>query len=439
MDRRLALAFAVLGGVLVIGAALPVAASPAPLPACPPCDSGFERSATSHGLDTEVQHSSATVQVHQDGSARWTVRVIPTNETVLERLAANDSLATSVAGDSFGTRYGGGIDHELIDARVADGAFIIEYRTLNVVESGPFGTSVLTYFRDSPGAYIYTGLGADELTVVAPEGMTVARGFGEVSESRMQATRLSDARDGPFVVFAPEGSPVPGLLGTLAVASALAGVIVRNLLMFVAVPASILVGGVAAIRRVVDAGTDRDPTVLGSAVAGGGAVLLAGTVLSEEIATLGLSGNAVIGGLIGAAALAVGTAVAASPARRQLTPRRLVVTGIALGALAVAATLTLPGGSGLHQSLSLAVALVPAVVGLGWADAAEPGDSRSKGYFAGIAVLIVGALLASAPVTALGGSLFVLLPALLSIAAVAFVVAAVPLYSLGAAGANTRS
>ena len=187
--------------LVLLGLVGPVTASPAPVSACPPCGSGFHRSASNHGLYTEVRHSEATVVTHTNGSATWTVRVVPTNESALNSLAENESLARAVAADSFGIRYGSGIEHDLLSADVDDGAFVVRYRTHDVVHQGPLGTQVLTYFRDSPGAYVYTGLGADELTVVAPDGMTVVRGFGEVTDSRMTATELPDVRDGPFVVL----------------------------------------------------------------------------------------------------------------------------------------------------------------------------------------------------------------------------------------------
>jgi len=82
---------------------------------------------------------------------------------------------------------------------------------------------------------------------------------------------MTEVRDGPFVVFTPERNAAPGLFATLSVVSALGGVIARNLLLFVAVPGTVLVGGLAAIRRLVDPTVPRNPTRLGGGivVAGG--------------------------------------------------------------------------------------------------------------------------------------------------------------------------
>ena len=101
-------------------------------------------------MDTDVHHSEATVRVHENGSATWTTRVVPTNESVRNRLAEDEPPTNAVATDSVGVRYGPRIELELRSVNVTDGAFVIRYRTLDVVQSGPFGTGFLRYFRDSP-------------------------------------------------------------------------------------------------------------------------------------------------------------------------------------------------------------------------------------------------------------------------------------------------
>lgn len=425
---------------LVLGTTGAAVASPAPVAGCPPCGDGFVYGAQGHDLDTEVQHSEATVRVHENSSATWTVQVVPTNESVLDRLAENRSLARAVAADSYGTRYGGDIEHELVGVNVDDDAFVMRYRTHNVVRDGPFGTRTLTYFRDSPGAYVYTDLGADELTVVAPQGMTVARGFGTVTGDRMTATELPGVRDGPFVVFVPEGSPAPGLMGTLAIASSLWDVVVRNLAFFVALPGGALVGGFAAIRRFFDSERSWDPARLGGIVAAGGTVLLVGALFQEGDALPAVTGNLLLGGFVGTVLVALGGSVAVPRIRRHLTGLRIVGAGVALGVVALIVTGTPVGTSGFHGSLSLMAAFLPIAVGMGWIDATDLTAARSLStrVFVGFAVAVAGALVASAPLTALGGSLFLLVPILLTVAAVAVVVGAIPLYLLGAAGANAE-
>lgn len=424
--------------LLVLGLAPSVIPSSAPVSGCPPCGYGFTWSAENHGLDTEVQHSEATVRIHENGSASWTARVVPMNESVLNRLDENRSLARAVAADSFNYGKRGGIEHELISADVTDGAFVIRYRTLGVVSEGPFGTQVLTYFRDPPGGYVYVNLGADELTIVAPPRMTVARGFGNVTGDRMTATELPGVRDGPFVVFASEGSAIPGLLGALAVIDALWGVIVRNVLLFVAVPGGVLVGGFAGIRRFLNPKKTWDPIRLGSLVAGSGAVLLVGTVVAEGDVLSAVTGNLLLGSFGGAILVALGASVAVSTVRRYLTGLRLAGIGVAIGIGVLAVTDGLLGMSAFHRSLSLAAGLLPVAVALGWIDARDTTrtNSHANRLFIGLSVAIVGLLATFAPLTALGGTLFLLVPMLLTVVTVAVVIVAIPLYLLGAAGAN---
>lgn len=425
----------------VLGLAGLAVASPAPVSACLPCDDGFVSSAANHGLDTEVSRGEALVQAHENGSATWTVTVVPTNETVLAPLAGNRTLARAVAADSFGTRYGAGIQHELIGATVVDDAFVIRYRTPGVVRETALGTRTLTYFRDSPGAYVYTGLGADELTVVAPTGMTVARGFGDVDGRRMAATGWPDVRDGPFVVFAADDAPTPGLLGVLAVAGELSGVIARNIAFFVALPGGLLVGGLAVIRRIVDATRAWDSTRLGGLVTLGGVLVLLAAVVSEGAALPAVTGNLLVGMFAGGVLLVLGVAVTLPVARRHVTGLRLVGIGIAAAVVAVTVSDGFVGSGGVHRSLSLALALLPVAVALGWLDALDTPLDRTYAYwlFLGTAVAVFGVLTMSAPLTALGGSLFLLVPILLTVASVGVVVAAVPLYLLGAAGAHAES
>jgi hypothetical protein len=431
-------AYAAVAIVLILGVVGPALASPAPISACPPCDRGFARSAATHGLETDVRAGSATVRIHRNGSATWTARAVPTNETVLARLADNRSLARRVAKDSFGTRYGNGIDHELLATSVTDDAFVVRYRTHDVVQSGPFGSYVLTYFRDEPGAYVYTGLGADEMTVVAPGGTTVARGFGTVTDGRLTATELPDVPNGPFVVVAPADSPAPGLVGTLAVASLLSGVIARNVVLFVALPGSVLVGGLAGIRRVFGGDATPKPVRFGAITAAGGLLLLAATVVGDGVGLSALSRN-LTGSVGGGVLLALGASVAIPDVRRHLTGPRLVGAALALGVGIAFLTEQAAGAGDLHQSLALLAALLPGAVGLGWHDAQAGADgTRSRRLFVALVVAVAGVLVVAAPLTSLGGSLFVLVPLLLTGGTLLLVAVAVPLYLLGAAGATAE-
>ncbi|MEF8859115.1 MAG: hypothetical protein V5A38_09350, partial [Halolamina sp.] len=120
--------------------------------------------------------------------------------------------------------------------------------------------------------------------------------------------------------------------------------------------------------------------------------------------------------------------------------RRLLAAGLVVAMLGVFAQGFVRGGT-IYRSLSLGLVLLPAAVALGWADgsAAADGGTAPKRLFGVLAVAIVGLLLATAPLTALGGTLFLVVPILLTAVSVGVVVAAVPLYLLGVAGGAAES
>lgn len=425
-----------------LGAAGVAFASPSPVTACPPCEHSFEAAAANHGVETEIEHSEAVVRVHRNGSATWTVRNRLANATAAERLQGNATLARAVAADSFGVRYGDGIDHELLDTQADGETFEMRYRTADVAKAGVGGATVLTYFRDVPGAYIYTELGADRLTIVAPRGTTVAHGFGERSDEgrRTTATSLPGDRDGPFVVFAPADHPAPGALGMLAVAGELWGVVVRNLALFVGVPGAVFAGGILAVHRFVgpprEAGSLRRTAGLVIAV---GFLIVVAVLWIERPWEYHTSTQGWFTLAFGAA-LVCGGALATSRLRDAVTYGRLLEGAVLSGGAVAVGTEVLStdgGGFGLRLALAAPVLLF-STVALGYA--AETGDRRrTRWAFALVAGGAVASLAATAPVTELGGALFLLVPVLLTILAAGCVVIVTPLYRLGGALAAAES
>lgn len=423
-----------------LGAAGVALASPSPIAACPPCDRSFEGAAGSHGVETEISHSEAVVRVHRNGSATWTVRNRLVNASAAERLRDDPSLARAVAADSFGTRYGDGIDHELLGVRVEGETFELRYRTPDVAKRGAGGSLVLTYFREVPGAYMYTGLGADRLTIVAPEGAVIARGFGDRSDDgrRTVATAFPHTRDGPFVVFVPADHPAPGALGTLAVAGELWGIVLRNLALFVALPTAVLAGGLLAVHRVVGPPHRADRLRLAAGLVAGVGVLLVTFVLwFERPRERGISPGGWITLAYGAA-LVLGSAGATSRLRKTVTYRRLVGGALLGGALAAGVALA-TGEVELVLRPALAVPVLTfAAVAVGYA----AGNDDRRGVLLATALVVavsIVTLAAMTPLTALGGGLFLLFPVLLTVLAIVGVVVLAPLYRLGGALAAAQN
>lgn len=126
--------------------------------------------------------------------------------------------------------------------------------------------------------------------------------------------------------------------------------------------------------------------------------------------------------------------------RRHLTAARVFGLAVVVGLIGVNVTNALLDTGGILQAVVLGVLMLPVAVGFSWLDIMNV-DRESEafdGYFIAVSLAIVVILLPSAPLRALGGSLFTLVPILLSLGAVVVVIGAIPLYLLGAAGANAE-
>lgn len=148
------------------------------------------------------------------------------------------------------------------------------------------------------------------------------------------------------------------------------------------------------------------------------------------------SGTLLLGGVAGAVLFALGVGAGVERTRRSLAPARVVGFGVGVAVVAGATADGLPGTERLHELLALGIASLPGAVALGWVDARDGRrDSTAAGRLrVGLAVAVGGLLLAFAPLTALGGTLFFVLPVLVSFVAIVIVIVATPLYLLGVAG-----
>jgi hypothetical protein len=141
---------------------------------------------------------------------------------------------------------------------------------------------------------------------------------------------------------------------------------------------------------------------------------------------------------VGAVLLAFGAAIATPAVRRHLSAGRVLGIGILLAAVGVGIVSSTLGASSFQRFLAFGVAVLPAAIALGWVDACGGDGTLERRGFAAIAVAVFGGLAVSSPITALGGTLFFLVPILLTVAAIVAVGVAVPLYLLGAAGATAE-
>jgi hypothetical protein len=300
--RRRLLA-AVLVGSLLATAAASVPASPRPVAVCSPCERGFVDAASAHGHAVRIERSTATVRVHRNGSATWTVE---------NRLADADPFTDATLRGSVAREAVAVHDARLLSTGVDGDGVRLRYRTPNAATATPGGALRVDYFRDDPGTVVYAGLGADRLTLVAPPGTVVGRPLpgADVSGRELTVTSFEGGRDGPFVTLVPDGDPLAPLWSLVAVALPLAPVVGRNLAALVALPTLVFAGGLGVVARAVSAaGLDpaaADPDRRALGVVALGAVVLVHPLAPgaftpggvEPLLLAGAAGAVVLGGVL---------------------------------------------------------------------------------------------------------------------------------------------
>jgi len=427
---RLLVVVLVVGSLLGTALATPATASPRPVPVCGPCERPFVSAANAHGVDVQVERSTATMRVHRNGSATWTV------ENRLNDSAAatfeNASLRESVAADAVAVH-----DGRLLSTSVDGKTVRIRYRTPDAATQAPGGVLRVDYFRDDPGTLIYTHLGADRLRLVAPEGMAVGHALpgSDVSDDghEMTVTSFETGGDGPFVTLVPEDDSLAPLWSLVAVALPLAPIVGRNLLLLIAVPTLVFAGGLRAIVWAASVtGFDPDsahPDRRALAVAALGVVALLHP-LAPGLFVLSGTEPPLLGGAVGV--IALGGALAVSAVRARLTLARLAgLVGLAF-AVAVAVGFVLRSMPGLHVGdhvvrRMLLTLPVYAVTLVGYA-AANGGLRRALAAAAGAFALV---LATTFPVLSQAGTFYGLAVVLAVVGAVGAVVVGTPLFLLG--------
>ncbi|WP_231184860.1 hypothetical protein [Haladaptatus sp. DYF46] len=253
-ERSLLVLLALLS-ILVSFAATPAASAPPPEPFCGPCGGSFTEEARWYGETNGVQnvtfgveHSTATIRVHDNGTATWavenrlaseeTARYFRENGWMLDEIAENAGPGSSLEPETF------------LDARVVGTkTVVLRYRT-TAAATAPGGVVRFDGFRHAREGSI-SGLGADRLTVVGPPGTVVTRAprGASVDGNSFTVTAFSDVGDGPFVAFAGSGGISGEAWSLVAVTQPLLDDIALNLLLDVLLPAGVLFGLLAGFVR----------------------------------------------------------------------------------------------------------------------------------------------------------------------------------------------
>ncbi|MEF8801905.1 MAG: hypothetical protein V5A38_06180 [Halolamina sp.] len=167
--RRSLLALCTL--LLVSSIALPAIASPQPQPVCGPCGTGFENAADREDIELTVIESTATVQIHDDGSATWRVTNTLQNESSAASLRTHSkTLDTIVTYAIRRSSVDGPTENR--SARVEGETVVLTFEDRDATTEVPGGVHVVDYLH-SGGADSWSVLTADRFTVTGPEGTTV--------------------------------------------------------------------------------------------------------------------------------------------------------------------------------------------------------------------------------------------------------------------------
>lgn len=227
--------------VLLSISVMPSFGSPPPRPVCTACGDGFVESAEIHGVSVDVEHSTAVVRVHENGSATWIIRNRIDDDTA-KRLRGNPSLLTSIAED---VHTGG----DLLDADIsATGVVTIRYRMEEFAVSS-VGNVLISEYLTEFSYQSYGGLGADRLTVVAPESMRIGHAMTGASVHGRRMT-LTNYTDGAFVTFVPGGTIDP-ILSFLAIVTVNSHTFSRNILVFVGLPSIVFAIVIGILIRIL--------------------------------------------------------------------------------------------------------------------------------------------------------------------------------------------
>ncbi|WP_135304356.1 hypothetical protein [Haloarcula amylovorans] len=353
--RRL-LCCLVVGSLLAV--AVPASAAPPPRPLCDACGDTFEETAEYQDVSLTVERSTATIAVHENGTATWVVQNHLTGDG--ERLRTNESLLRSIGDRAMW-------DAEFLGANVsADGVVTLRYREAGFAESAAGGTLRSGEFTESYGYRNLAGLGADRLTVVAPDGMRVGWTVpgASVSEDGTRMTLTSLDRGG-FVTFVPRDSAFGPVTSLLAVGSLVGPVFFLNAAVQLALPAAVfgllvsaLGGGLSWLDPDVSDYGDR----AGPALAVVGGLVTALSLAAGGVSILGGSAAPVVG--VGITFALFGLALSRPAVREHLSYPMMVGLGV-LGVVS-AAGFTLIAARLLNQNgLTLAfLTSLPALVSL---------------------------------------------------------------------------
>lgn len=364
-----------LAGLAIAGVAVTghVSGSPPPTPVCPTCGVQLEQTAADEGHTLDVTRSEVDVQIHANGSARWTTRTTLSSQTAS---SLTDSAARSIVSTALE-------DHPVVEptnprVSLSSDQLRVTYRAPDVAT---VRTGVLLVDSFQRGIIVWWIVNADRVTIHAPSGYELGNDPGGTTV-HSAVTYHGDSQDrwgndttlsgDTFIAFTPTGTALPGLRADIAIAAYLLPAALADLVHYGAIPTVALTAAVLLYPRlgVESAAPDIDVDHLIALTIGVVATLL-GLLLVLGQVWFGINASATV--LAAGFAILATTLAARYPTRT--TTRGLIVAALAgLFAFAASNILVISAGRSLGQAIAptaFAVLLaLPAIamLPLGFAD-----------------------------------------------------------------------
>lgn len=380
---------------VVVAGVVPGAASPQPSPLCGPCGGSFETGAQEYLDDATVTHSTATVLVHENGTATWHVENRFQNASTAEYFREHPGFLDTVVEDTLGD---GTVEGQFTVQSVAvDGRTVeLTYRDADAVQTR-VGDAVVVDYLHTHGRELLPRMNVDRLTIVGPSGTVVTNDPAGATVDGRRATwqgdgsgRYYEAPEAPsstYVVFAEPG-PMTGLTTPVAVALATLPTVLGSLLAH-HLPATVVFSIMFALSvwsaGVVGRRFDPDRRNVAGWIAVLGAVgVVAGTVFGD------LAPNERLFAAVGWVGLLVGGVAVARDDETRLRDL-LLAGGVALAVVALVPVVTetnsyVTAGDALGRGLATAAGLLPLV--LATAVGAVPAGARRARVVAGFLAVV---------------------------------------------------
>lgn len=410
--RRAAL---LVGLLVLVTVAAPVAASPQPTPVCRFCGGQFEAAAADAGVNATVGSSEVVVAVDADGSATWTVRLELDNGT--DAFAAAPGQLDLAARSLLDPGRGLPEDATFVDARLEGRTVVLRYRDADAARRHA-GLLVVDYLHDRGGVPWYH-VNADRFVVRGPDGTVVANDpeSGTVTDGAVvwrgegggEWYEGTDLEGSPYVVFGPDRSSSTRLRAAAAVALATWPVVADGLRRFLLVQTALFALALAAVVAVFGRWRPR-PHVEGLAA------VLAGLGLLGVVVPVVVNGPAWVAGppLLALGLAGLGLTPAAWARLREPRVQAFAVAGLLAGSfvvllglhLALASEYTDPPAIALRAT-AIAFPLA-AMVPLGGVLAERPDRVRPWYALAVLAFVVATALVVNLvdPPTGLGAGFY---------------------------------